>query len=254
MKFGYFMEFALARGAAVWRGLERGIDTFSLGNVISLRSRAADLRRSLDTVIMHADRRTDQLSQGKTQMKMPDDADWGWRPDVFATRLGQMSSVVKSARHDVGTSIAVHHNDTDPELIVRQFKNMGVDDLAPFGLSVETYEFKGSFLSLAIDLPSEAAMGLTKNHIFEVEGKLSLDHPMPVFVRSNVKHGPNVEELFQEIPHGANRLYLEFDLGYCDLHEARVENVWLDLIFDDPSMNRAKISDLVFYRRPRAKF
>ena len=35
---------------------------------------------------------------------------------------------------------------------------MGVDDLAPYGLSVETYEFKGSFLSLAIDLPSEAAM------------------------------------------------------------------------------------------------
>ena len=97
-----------------------------------------------------------------------------------------MSPVVKSARHDVGTSIAVHHNDTDPELIVRQFKNMGVDDLAPYGLSVETYEFKGSFLSLAIDLPSEAAKGLTKNHIFEVEGKPSLDPPMPVFVWLNV--------------------------------------------------------------------
>lgn len=248
------MEFALARGAAVWRGLERCIDTFSLENVISLRSRAADLRRSLDAVIMHADRRTDQLRQGKIQMKMPDDADWVWRPDVFATRLGQMSSVVKSARHGVGTSIAVHHNDNDPELIVRQFKNMGVDDLAPFDLFVETYEFKGSFLSLAIDLPSEAATGLTKNHIFEVEGKLSLDHPMPVFMRLNVKHGSNVEELLQEIPLDANRLYLEFDLGYCDLHEARVENVWLDLIFDDPSMNRAKISGLVFYRRPRAKF
>ena len=58
-------------------------------------------------------------------MKMPDDADWGWRPDVFTTQLGQMNSL-SNARHDVGTSIAV---DTDPELIVRQFKNMGVDDL-----------------------------------------------------------------------------------------------------------------------------
>jgi len=86
VKFGYFKEFALTRGAAVWRGLERGIDTFSLGNVISLRSRAADLRRSLDTVIMHADRRTDQLSQGKTQMKMPDDADWRWRLHLFDFR------------------------------------------------------------------------------------------------------------------------------------------------------------------------
>jgi hypothetical protein len=73
-------------------------------------------------------------------------------------------------------------------------------------------------------------------------------------VRLNVKHGPNVEELLQEIPNSANRLYLEFDLGYCDLQEARVENVWLDLIFDDPSMNRMKISDMVFVRRPRAKF
>lgn len=108
------MEFALARGAAVWRGLERGVGTFSLGNIIALRGRAADLRRTLDTVIMQADRRIDQLRQGKTQMKMPDDADWGWRPDVFATRLGQISSVVRSARHNVGTSIAVHHNDTVP--------------------------------------------------------------------------------------------------------------------------------------------
>ena len=71
MKFEYFMEFAVARGAAVWRGLEHGIDTFSLANVIFLRSRAVDLRRSLYTVIMQADRRTDQLSQAKTQMKMP---------------------------------------------------------------------------------------------------------------------------------------------------------------------------------------
>ena len=121
-----------------------------------------NLRRTLDTVIMQADRRIDQLRQGKTQMKMPDDADWGWRPDVFATRLGQISSIVRSARHNVGASIAVHHNDTDPELIVRQFKNMGVDDLAPFGLSLQTYDFKGSFLSLAIDLPREAAEELTK--------------------------------------------------------------------------------------------
>ena len=104
---------------------------FYLENVISLRSRAADLPHSLDTAIMHADRRTDQLRQGKTQMEMPDDADWVWRPDVFSTRLGQMSSVVNSACHGVGTSIAVHQNDNDPELIVRQFKNMGVDDLAP---------------------------------------------------------------------------------------------------------------------------
>ena len=74
---------------------------------------------------------------------------------------------------------------------------MCIDDLAPYGLSLETYECKGSFLSLAIYLPREAVKGLAKNRIFEVEGELSLDHPMPVFVRLNVKHGPNVEELLQ---------------------------------------------------------
>ena len=81
-----FYGISLARGVAVWRGLERGIVSFYVGNVISLRSRAADLRRSLDTVTMRADRRTDQLRQDKTQMEMPDDADWRWRLYLFYFR------------------------------------------------------------------------------------------------------------------------------------------------------------------------
>ena len=254
MKFGFVNKFVLDWGASIWNNIARHAEAQSLGDLISIRNRAAELRRILDTVIMRADHRADNPRQGSTRMKMPDDADWGWRPDAFSTRMGQINSVIKAQRHDLGSSIAIHHNDEEPEIVVRQFKNIGIDDLAAFGVSLETYQFSGSFLSLAIDLPKDASTGLSKNHIFEVEGKLVLDHPMPVFVRLNVKHGPNVEELLQEVPHGAKRLYLEFDLGFCDLHEARVENVWLDLIFDDPAMNRIKISDMVFYRRPRAKF
>lgn len=76
-----FMEFALARGAAVWSGLERGVGTFSLGIVISLRNRIADLRKTLDTVIMHADLHS-----------APHEYDQGWCPYLSNFRREQFGS------------------------------------------------------------------------------------------------------------------------------------------------------------------
>ena len=75
------MEFALARGAAVWSGLERGVGTFSFGLVISVRKRVANLRRILDTVIMQADRHSD-----------PHECDRGRFPYLSNCRRGQYGS------------------------------------------------------------------------------------------------------------------------------------------------------------------
>jgi len=76
-----FMEFALARGAAVRRGLERVDAKFSLGRVISVRKRVANLRRILDTLIMQADRHSD-----------PHECDRGWFPYLSNCRRGQYGS------------------------------------------------------------------------------------------------------------------------------------------------------------------
>ena len=46
---------------------------------------------------------------------------------------------------------------------------------------------------------------------------------------------------------------IEFDLGYSELNEKRIERMWLDLIFEGPEMNQVILRDLTFSRRPRAQ-
>ena len=46
---------------------------------------------------------------------------------------------------------------------------------------------------------------------------------------------------------------VEFDLGYSDINEKRVERMWLDLIFEGPEMNQITIRDITFCRYPRAE-
>ena len=42
------------------------------------------------------------------------------------------------------------------------------------------------------------------------------------------------------------------NLAYSNLNEKRVEKAWVDLIFEQPSMNQVILRDVTFSRRPRA--
>ncbi|MEC9199625.1 MAG: DUF6478 family protein, partial [Pseudomonadota bacterium] len=46
---------------------------------------------------------------------------------------------------------------------------------------------------------------------------------------------------------------VEFDLGYSNINEKRLESAWVDLIFERARMNQITIRDLTFCRRPRAE-
>ena len=85
------------------------------------------------------------------------------------------------------------------------------------------------------------------NLIIEVEKSIE------IFARLNIKHGPNTEQLMLELPLGESEVMVEFDLGYSDINEKRVERMWLDLIFESPEMNQVTIRDLTFCRYPRAE-
>ena len=45
---------------------------------------------------------------------------------------------------------------------------------------------------------------------------------------------------------------VEYDLAYSNLNEKRIENIWLDLIFEAPDMNQVVLRDLTFARHRRA--
>jgi hypothetical protein len=46
---------------------------------------------------------------------------------------------------------------------------------------------------------------------------------------------------------------VEFDLGHSRLNEKRVGQMWIDLMFENPYMNRITLRDLNICRFPRAE-
>ncbi len=66
-----------------------------------------------------------------------------------------------------------------------------------------------------------------------------MEKPLEIFARLNIKHGPNTEQIVRELPLSKDNIVVEFDLAYTKLNENRVENIWLDLIFEGgPEMNQ----------------
>lgn len=123
---------------------------------------------------------------------------------------------------------------------------------AAFGLHVEVLDFKGSFLSLVLDLPHAALIGLTRQHLVRLDTRVALDTPLRVFARLNVEHGPNTERIVRELPRDAAGAQIEFDLAYSNLDEKRLQRAWIDLIFERPHMTGMTLRDVVLSRRLRA--
>jgi hypothetical protein len=118
---------------------------------------------------------------------------------------------------------------------------------------MDVFRFDGSFLSLVIDLPDEAARGLKLRHLLRLDVIVEMEKPLEIFARLNIKHGPNVEQIVRELPLNAEEVAVEFDLAYTRVNEKRIERLWLDLIFEGPEMNQIILRDVTMSRRPRAE-
>jgi hypothetical protein len=147
----------------------------------------------------------------------------------------------------------VFHDCRRSELTVRQIRNTREADLAPFGFRMDVFRFDGSFLSLVLDLPAEAAQGLKLRHLVRLDVIVEMEKPLEIFARLNIKHGPNVEQIVRELPLGDEEVMVEFDMAYTKVNEKRIERLWVDLIFEGPEMNQIILRDVTLSRRPRAE-
>jgi len=235
-----------------WRRAARASDTADLSALRVQRNRARQLREHLDRLIHVADGRLALPMIGTSYFPRPHGTDWAWRPELWRGPLPKpgLSSVPTKSR--LGSEVTLFHDCDYSELTLRQLRNTREQDLAAYGLRMDVFNFDGSFLSLVIDLPTEAARGMTRDHLLRIDTIIETEKPLEIFARLNIRHGPNTEQIVRELPLNGQDVMVEFDLAYSRMNEKRVEKIWLDLIFEAPDMNQVIIRDLTFSRHHRA--
>lgn len=237
-----------------WDRAARTAETLDPGELKRLRQQARLLGRRIDKVLHVAEERLALPLIGEAGVRRPMHSDWAWRPELWRGPVKPNGAAMVVSKTPIGREAKIFHDCTLSELSVRQLRNTRAEDIAAFGLRMDVFQFDGSFLSLVIDLPPEGVTGLTRRHIIRLEIRVETEKPLEIFGRINVRHGPNLEQIVREFEASNGELILEFDMAATRLNEARVENAWLDLIFEGPEMNAITLRDVTLSRRPRAEF
>lgn len=235
-----------------WRRAVRLAETAPLADLRAQRNDARQLRCQIDKLLHVADGRLALPRIGSTSFPRPQGTDWAWRPELWRGPLPVPGISSAPTRSRLGNEITLFHDCPRAEMTLRQLRNTREADLAPFGLGMDVFSFGGTFLSLVIDLPSEAVEGLTRDNLLRVDTTIEMETPLEIFARLNIRNGPNTEQIVRELPLDAAEVMVEFDLAYARMNEKRIERLWLDLIFEAPEMNQVILRDLTFARYRRA--
>ena len=235
-----------------WARAARKAPTTDLSILRRQRSKARLLKTHLDRLIHTADTRLALPVIGSNSFPKPHNADWAWRPELWRGPLATPGLSSVQTKSMLGDEVTLFHDCDRSEITLRQLRNQREEDLAPYGLRLDVFKFDGSFLSLVIDLPDAGVDGLKRSHLLRMDAIVEMEKPIEIFARLNIRHGPNTEQLVQELPLHEENHRVEFDLAYSNLNEKRVERAWIDIIFEGPEMNQVILRDLTFTRRPRA--
>lgn len=246
-----------ARSARRWDRLTRQIGSMPLSRLRGVMDEARTLRGSLNRIIARGEARLDRVRPAAVPVDLPAGTDWGWRPSCLTGRITPAGAAAPVSGTRMGEETAVWHDCSHRALILRQVRNDRTADGSPFGITLETLGFSGSFLSVAIDLPPGARDGLTRSHIVRLATLVRVERPMKIYGRLNVGHGPNTDQLLRHLGDLATgrsqALVTEFDLHLTEMNERRLEKLWLDLIFEAPRMNAVWLGDLFLSRHLRAE-
>lgn len=241
-----------------WAEMAEDVEFMGPGRIRGLTEEALALRASLNRFLMRGDRKAAVSRAALEALPLPGGTDWRWRPGFMAGQINPRGIAAPVAGTRLGDRASVWHDCAEHALILEQVQNPRATDLSPYGMRLEVFGFTGSFLSLSIDLPTEALDGLSRNHILRLETTLAVERPINVYARLNVGHGPNTDELLQLLRGMDGGLQsqqvVEFDLAYTQMNEKRLEKIWLDLIFEAPRMSAVEMRELFLSRHVRADF
>ena len=234
--------------------LKARLGKLSLSDLQKRRAEAIAYAGDLMTLARLADQDLRRRAIGQDRQEgLPEIAHWGYRPDALFQPIEPATTVAVQSPFDLTGGLKIFHDCTQSEIILRQTPRNDPHASAPFAISLEVFRFDGSFLSMALDVPLARAASVKLSDILQVSLDISMDFPIDLYARVNVIHGPNSEQMVRKMEWHNGRLSAEFDMAYSKVNDKRIEKIWIDLIFERPSMNLLQLGDFLVVCMPRAE-
>jgi len=248
----FFEQRRLDRSLRWWDRQSRVAKTLGFSELRDLRNKARRFRKRVNKINHIAASRLTLPVIGSKAIKKPQGTEWSYRPEVWSGPVSPSGISSIASKSKIGNELVIFHDCAVSEMTLRQVRNNQESDLAPFGIQLDVFNFEGSFLSIAVEMPPHAVEGLKKEHIIRLTLIIDSERPQEMFARLNLRHGPNTEQIVRELDLSTREMYVEFDLFYTNFKENRAQSLWFDLIFESPSMNQITIRDISVIRRRRA--
>ena len=234
-----------------WKRAAARLGHLPLASVRQKRADVRALRRVLDTYLGLADDRLSECLDRDPQR--PAASDWIWRPQIFRRKSERPGFAGLVGPWPFDKEVTLFHDCPQGMVGARQMLATPGTSEAPFALQIDAFAFAGSYLSLSCDLPQRAARSMTHRHLVMVEGRVEALRFGGLYARLNIRHGPNLAQLTQKMDMVGDRAAATFDLAQTALNEKRIENAWVDILFENPFFNQYHLGDLTIHRRPRAE-
>ncbi len=172
-----------------------------------------------------------------------------WR---HATDPARFTQILNGTQ--VGGGVRLFHDCLRSEIALSQTAQTAQNTDAPFCIKLAVAAFEGSFLSLAIDVPTIVTRQLTSTHVMRATLNLVLEKQSDFCIRLNVQFGPNIEQIGYTLTGADGATSVEFDLSYVTALAGHViDKMWIDVMVEAPAQNQIVLRDMTIAHRRRAE-
>ena len=177
---------------------------------------------------------------------IPAKTQWSYRPQIWRqpSPFDIYGDILSGT--ELGPLVTLHHDGEGEAINIRR------PDSDASALDFHFNEFQGGFFSVAFELPEAGIHALARHDLMRIAISSSADEPFVAYVRLNLRHGPNNEQITRMIDIGDGDSFAEFDVFYTEFNPNRVTSVWIDLIMNDPASRKITFDEVVILRRARA--
>ncbi len=255
MKLGLFSKAPPDTSAsrAVWDTALARIDGYSVPDLSQMAEDAALLGQTLETFAHLAEAKAAFNRPVKVPSSLEAQVDWTGRPALWVSRVVPSGHAQPDSGTELGAGVKLFHDCPRAEIALGQRRNRAAAMRAPYGFALDVMAFEGSFLSLVLDLPTPALKGMSRAHVLTLDFDYVADRALGIYVRLNLRCGPNTVTMLREVPRDGSSGLVAFDLAYSDLDAERLDGAWIDVMFEDPAWLGVQIHDLTLIRSRRAE-